>query len=123
MLPTGERKPVTFTQDVALRFATEAAIAFGVGESKTVDFDKDRARRDVKGESAENGNPSGIISKVTGVKKFTIGKGNKKVEVTIGEDTKYFSGDAESTFEVVVVKESFVEAQVNNGVAVKVSAK
>ena len=36
VLPTGERKPATITHETALKYATEAAKAFGVGESKTV---------------------------------------------------------------------------------------
>ncbi|MCA9209990.1 MAG: type I-U CRISPR-associated protein Cas7, partial [Planctomycetales bacterium] len=48
--PTGDRKPCTITHESALEFATEAAEAFGVGESKTVPFDKDKAKADVKGE-------------------------------------------------------------------------
>lgn len=46
----GERQPCTITHEAALEFATEAAAAFGVGESKTVPFDKDKAKADVKGE-------------------------------------------------------------------------
>lgn len=48
--PTGERKPPTITHGDALQYATDAAKAFGVGESKTVPFDKERAVKDVKGE-------------------------------------------------------------------------
>ena len=48
--PTGARKPCTITHENALEFATEAAKAFGVGESKTVPFDKEKAKADVKGE-------------------------------------------------------------------------
>jgi len=51
VLPTGERKPATITHADALQYATEAAKAFGVGASQTVEFDRDRAKRDVKGES------------------------------------------------------------------------
>jgi CRISPR-associated protein Csb1 len=50
VLPSGERKPVTIAHESALTFATEAAKAFGVGASQSVDFDKERAKRDVKGE-------------------------------------------------------------------------
>jgi len=50
VLPSGERKPATVTHDAALKYAIATAKAFGVGESKTVDFDKKRAERDVKGE-------------------------------------------------------------------------
>jgi CRISPR-associated protein Csb1 len=48
--PTGERRPVTIKHQDALEYATAAAHAFGVGESKTVSFDPARAKKDVKGE-------------------------------------------------------------------------
>lgn len=48
--PTGERKPCDITHADALEYATLAAMQFGVGESKTVPFDKEKARADVKGE-------------------------------------------------------------------------
>lgn len=47
VLSTGERKPFKFTHDDAIKFATEAAKAFGVGQSKTVSFDKKKAKDDV----------------------------------------------------------------------------
>jgi CRISPR-associated protein Csb1 len=47
---SGERRPVTIAGDEALTYAEIAAKAFGVGESKSVHFDKDRAKRDVIGE-------------------------------------------------------------------------
>jgi len=46
--PDGRRQPCSITHDAALRFATEAATEFGVGQSRTVPFEKDRAKRDVK---------------------------------------------------------------------------
>jgi CRISPR-associated protein Csb1 len=48
--PDGERRPATITHKEALKFATAAAQAFGVGVSKTVQFDKERAKKDVTGE-------------------------------------------------------------------------
>ncbi|MEX0641971.1 MAG: type I-U CRISPR-associated RAMP protein Csb1/Cas7u [Pirellulales bacterium] len=48
--PTGDRKPAAIAHDGALAYASAAAKAFGVGESKTVPFDKERAKKDVKGE-------------------------------------------------------------------------
>ncbi len=51
VLPTGTREPLSITLDDALAYARAAAEAFGVGEDRTVDFDKDRARREVAGES------------------------------------------------------------------------
>jgi len=49
--PNGDRKPVKITHDAALEYSSATAKAFGVGESKTVEFDKERAKKDVKGES------------------------------------------------------------------------
>lgn len=46
--PDGRRLPCAVTHDMSLQFATAAADAFGVGESRTVPFEKERAKRDVK---------------------------------------------------------------------------
>ena len=46
--PDGKRPPCDITDNVALAYATEAAKAFGVGESRIVMFEKNRAKRDVK---------------------------------------------------------------------------
>jgi len=46
--PDGKRSPWEITHDVALSFATDAAKAFGVGEDKTVEFEKSKAKADVK---------------------------------------------------------------------------
>lgn len=43
----GKRTPCSITHEDAIQFATLAAQAFGVGESKTVPFDKERAKKDV----------------------------------------------------------------------------
>ena len=48
--PNGDRKPATVTHGGALEYASAVAKAFGVGESRTVEFDKERAKKDVKGE-------------------------------------------------------------------------
>ena len=124
VLPTGERKPVTITHDDALKYATEAAKAFGVGDSKTVAFDKERAKRDVKGGAAEGDNVKGKITAVdVEGKKFTVKQGQRKVEVPTTDGTAYFKGNTESTFEVVVVPNAKVEVELANGFAVKVTGK
>ena len=51
----GQRVPVSITKEAALKYATEAANAFGVGESRTVPFDKERAKKDVTGEGDTKG--------------------------------------------------------------------
>ncbi len=48
--PSGEREPVTLSHDTALTYAEIVAREFGVGENRTVNFDKKRAKDDVKGE-------------------------------------------------------------------------
>jgi CRISPR-associated protein Csb1 len=48
--PSGERKPAQINHDAALEYAKSAAKAFGVGESKTVEFDKERAKKDIQGD-------------------------------------------------------------------------
>ncbi len=64
---SGERKPATVTHAEALKYATAAAEAFGVGESRTVPFERDRAKADVAGD---------------GEKKARGGKKGKKAEVS-----------------------------------------
>lgn len=44
----GKREPADLTHDQALAFAQAAAEAFGVGEDREVEFDKKRAKQDVK---------------------------------------------------------------------------
>lgn len=53
--PTGERKPATATHQDALSYATAAAREFGVGESRTVPFDRDRAKADVSTDADRKG--------------------------------------------------------------------
>lgn len=53
--PDGRRQPCAITHDAALQFAGEAAAAFGVAPGRTVPFEKERAKRDVKMEDAGKG--------------------------------------------------------------------
>jgi CRISPR-associated protein Csb1 len=53
--PDGRREPCNATHAAAIEFATEAARAFGVGESRTVPFEKERAKRDVKADEKGKG--------------------------------------------------------------------
>ncbi|NLY02221.1 MAG: type I-U CRISPR-associated protein Cas7, partial [Rhodopirellula sp.] len=57
--PDGQRKPCDITHEAALAFATEAAKAFGVGQSRTVPFEKERAKRDVSTDEAGKGKSKG----------------------------------------------------------------
>ncbi len=72
VLHSGERKPVTIDHMEALEYAYEAARGFGVGKSRTVDFDKERAKKDVTGEGDTK----------------TRGKKGKKTEVKDNSDDK-----------------------------------
>jgi CRISPR-associated protein Csb1 len=53
--PDGRRLACNITHEAALQYATEAAEAFGVGGSRTVPFEKERAKRDVKADEARKG--------------------------------------------------------------------
>ena len=44
----GERKPMTLSHEDALAFSQTAAQAFGVGEDRSVDFVKTKAKADLK---------------------------------------------------------------------------
>jgi len=48
--PSGERKPFTMTHEEAIAYAADTARVFGVGESRLVEFDKERAKRDAAGD-------------------------------------------------------------------------
>jgi CRISPR-associated protein Csb1 len=48
--PSGARVPMEIGHADALSYATSAASAFGVGKSRTVDFDRERAKKDVAGD-------------------------------------------------------------------------
>jgi CRISPR-associated protein Csb1 len=53
--PDGRRRPCDITHGAALQYATGAAEAFGVGGSRTVPFERERAKRDVKADEAGKG--------------------------------------------------------------------
>lgn len=52
--PNGRREPCDISHDGAIEFATEAAEAFGVGESRIVEFEKLRAKVDVEAKPKAN---------------------------------------------------------------------
>jgi len=49
----GKRTPAMVTHDGAISFAASAANAFGLGESRTVQFDTNLAKQDVSGDAAD----------------------------------------------------------------------
>jgi CRISPR-associated protein Csb1 len=49
--PSGSRKTFGLSHDESLSYAKATASAFGVGESRTVEFDKERAKREVSGDA------------------------------------------------------------------------
>lgn len=53
--PTGERKPFPVTHAEALAYAKAAAKAFGVGKDRSVEFDRERAKRDVTADGEKKG--------------------------------------------------------------------
>ncbi|HUY35661.1 MAG TPA: type I-U CRISPR-associated RAMP protein Csb1/Cas7u [Pirellulales bacterium] len=122
--PNGDRQPANMTHETAIKYATATAQAFGVGDNKTVEFDKDRARKDVKGDAAEGEKVKGeIVSVDAGGKKFTLKHRRSRFEVSTTEGTVYFKGENESTFEILVVAKCKVEVELANGFATKVIGK
>jgi CRISPR-associated protein Csb1 len=120
----GRREGMSLIHPDALAFARAAAKAFEIGKDRIIDFDPKLAERDVKGEPAKAETVKGKINVVEpSEKKFTVKKGNSKVVVTTNENTTYFKGDIESTFDVVVTEKADVEVQLADGVAVKVSVR
>lgn len=68
--PNGQRQPCGVTHDAAHNYAAAAADAFGVGESRVVQFEKERAERDVTADDS---------------KKSKTKRGNKKTETSADE--------------------------------------
>jgi CRISPR-associated protein Csb1 len=64
----GKRAPVALTPEIALDFATAAARKFGVGEGRTVSFDRQAAKADL-GESSSNGEAKKKVASKTKAKK------------------------------------------------------
>jgi CRISPR-associated protein Csb1 len=122
--PNGDRKPVTITPEEALKYAHAAAEKFGVAKREPVDFDRERAKRDVTGEAATGGPLIGSVKKIAANKKeFTVKSGKSNVKVKVNDATAYFKTDTTSTFEAVVVLETPVVVELVDGVAVKVTAQ
>jgi CRISPR-associated protein Csb1 len=55
----GRRVAADITHAAALTYAEAAAKAFGVGENREVEFDKELAKKDVQGDPGENGKTKG----------------------------------------------------------------
>jgi CRISPR-associated protein Csb1 len=54
----GRRTPVTATHEEALAYARTAAEAFGVGKDREVPFEKELAKKDIKGENSDGDKPA-----------------------------------------------------------------
>ena len=70
----GRRPPCEIRHEAAAQYATEAAEAFGVGESRTVPFEKERAERDVRDEEGK-GKSRRAASRGKAVSEDSGGKG------------------------------------------------
>jgi CRISPR-associated protein Csb1 len=51
--PNGKRVPAKVAHDKAKEYATAAAKAFGIGQNRAVEFDRELAKQDVRGEAAD----------------------------------------------------------------------
>jgi CRISPR-associated protein Csb1 len=59
----GRREDTAVTHAEAIKYAKAAAEAFGVGQRRDVEFDKDLARSDINGDGADGGKPAKKSSK------------------------------------------------------------
>lgn len=59
VFPSGERKPLAISHDDALAYARAAASAFGVGTSRTVAFERERAKRDMASDAEKKAQKKG----------------------------------------------------------------
>ncbi len=118
--PTGERKPIGITQADALKYATAAAEAFGVGASQTVPFDPVRATADVSGDAIAGSATGEVKAVATNKKGFTL-KPNTKLKVN--DATVYTKSGEPSKFEDVLTVGAFVSVEIVDKVAVKVSVQ
>ncbi len=66
---TGERKPVEIRHETASEYATAVSEEFGVGDSRSVDFDKELAKRDVTGDDNKKTNGKKTVKKKAAKKK------------------------------------------------------
>jgi CRISPR-associated protein Csb1 len=122
---SGKREPCRLTHEDVLSYAKAAATEFGVGPNRDVLFDRSLAEKDIKGDKE---NVKGeIISVDHDEKKFklNVGKKNelKAIEVTTNEQTVFMKGKEKSAFDQVVIQGAKLDAEVTNGIAVKVTCK
>ncbi len=123
--PSGKREPCTLTHPNAKEYAKVAAKAFGVGESRTVLFDKKLAEKDIKGDKDKLKGEVASLDNTDKKFKMKIGKGKdqKELDVATGDSTRFTRGKVDSTFEQVVIVGAKLDVEVNNGIAAKVAAK
>jgi CRISPR-associated protein Csb1 len=62
----GKRNPFTVTHEQALAYATAAAAAFVVGESREVPFDAERAKKDLEGKAGKKAAKKAATKKAKG---------------------------------------------------------
>ncbi|MBM4091649.1 MAG: type I-U CRISPR-associated protein Cas7 [Planctomycetes bacterium] len=127
--------PTVLNPTTVKQFATLAARQFGIDPTRDiakkappdreVPFDRDLAKRDIKGDADKF--KGEVISRDVSGNKFMlkVGKRNdqKDVEILTNENTTFIKGKQKSTFDVVVLEHAKLDVEATDGIAVKVIGK
>ncbi len=117
----GTRDDLTLSHDDALKYARAAAKEFRIGKDREERFNATLAEK--AGEAkVEKFSGFTVAAVDTAGKKFKAKKGNKQFECTVSAATAITKGDESGTFESVVVG-ARLDAEVLNGVAIKITIK
>ncbi len=117
----GSPSDATITHDDALKYARSAAKEFRIGKDREEQFDATLAEK--AGEAkVEKFSGFTVTAVDTAANKFKAKKGNKQFECSVPSATVITKGNESGTFESVVVG-ARLDAEVLNGVAIKITVK
>lgn len=117
----GTRPDAVIGHEEALKYAREAAKAFGIGKNRTERFDASLAEK--AGEAkVEKFNGSTVLSVDSATNKFKAKKATKQLEFSVNSATVITKGDAAATFDAVVTGAK-LDIEHAGGVALKITVK
>jgi CRISPR-associated protein Csb1 len=128
--PNGCREVCTLTHDEAKKFAEEAAKRFVIGEAREVQFNKELAKIDIKGEEVASGlkyEGCDVVSVDLTAKSFVIRvvseSRTEDVTITTNAETKFKKGRVNKSFSDIIAVGARLDLEVSNGVAIIIKAK
>lgn len=117
----GTRPDATISHEEALKYAQAAKTAFGIGANREERFDASLAEKTAEGK-VEKFSGFTVQSVEAPTSKFKAKKGQKQFECSVNATTAITKGTEPAGFDSVVVGAK-VDAEVLNGVAIKVTIK